>query len=388
MGKLTHKGIAALTRPGKYADGGGLFLRVTASGSRQWIQRITIGGRERALGLGGWPLVSIKAARDLAVDNRRAVAAGRDPLAEKREAAAPTVREAAQRTLAANRARWRNAKTAKNWNMQLEKHAFPKIGDRPVTEIGRADVLAVLVPIWNERPAAARKVRTYLRAIFSWAQAYGLIELNPAGDAVDGALPKLPSVRAHYRALPFEQVPAALAAVDAGRATRVVKGAMRFLALTACRAGEVRGALWSEIDLDARLWTIPAARMKSNREHRVPLSDAALQVLDTAREWADKSGLIFPSRNGKPLSDMALLQALKRAGVDAVPHGFRSSFRVWAAEKTSADWAAMELCLAHAVGSSVERSYARSDLLEKRRRLMDSWAAFVTGRRGRVLRMA
>ena len=387
MARLTIKAIREATRPGRYGDGGTLYLNVAAGGTKSWVQRITIDGKQRDIGLGPWPVVTLAEARDLAIDNRRAVRRGVDPLADKHRAKVPTFLEAAQRTFEANRARWRNAKVAANWLQQLERHAFPKLGHRRVDAIDREAVLSVLTPIWTVKPEAARKVRQRIRATLRWAEAHGFIDHNPAGEAINGALPAQPSVREHLRALPYREVGAALATIDESAASVAAKLCLRFLVLTAARSGEARGATWSEIDMEACEWRIPGSRMKAGQDHRVPLSDAALAVLDRARDLRDGSDLIFPSprRPGQELSDMTLTKVLRTTGFAerATVHGFRSSFRDWAAEKTSAPHAVMELALAHAVGSKVEQAYARSDLLAKRRDLMRRWSDYLTDSTGR-----
>ena len=383
MGKLTVAKVKSLSKPGLHGDGGTLYLAVAPGGSTSWIQRVTVDGARRDIGLGGFPLVSLAEARDKAFENRRLARRGGNPLADKRKAQAPTFREAAVRTYEANRARWRHAKTATNWTGSMAKYAYPIFGVRRVDQIGREDVLRVLTPLWTRKPEMARKLRQRIRAVLAWAQAHGYIEHNFAGEAINGALPSMPAVKAHFRALPFQDVAAALDTVESSGASLAAKLAFRWVVLTACRSGEARGATWSEIDEDARLWVIPGSRMKGGAEHRQPLSDGALAVLDQARVLRDESDLIFPSpmKRGRPLSDMSLTKLLRDTGLAdrATVHGFRTCFRTWASEKTSADHAVMELSLAHAVGSQVERAYARSDLLAKRRRLMDQWAAFVTG---------
>ena len=390
-GRLTVGKVRALSRPGRYGDGGTLFLVIARGGSKSWVQRLTINGRRRDIGLGGFPLVSLAEARDQAFDHRRLARRGGDPLGDKRRATTPTFRQASARALEANRARWRNAKTADNWITSLAKYADPQFGDRPVDQIGRGDVLRVLTPIWTARPELARKVRQRIKATFSWAQAHNYIEHNPAGEAIDGALPAMPAVKAHFRALHYGEVAAALEAVEASRASLPVKACLRFVVLTACRSGEARLATWGEIDLQAREWRIPAERTKTHRDHRVPLTDAALAALASIRPLRDASDLVFPSptRPGRPLSDMALTKCLRDVGLSdrATVHGFRTSFRTWAAERTSAPHAVCEAALAHHVGNAVERSYARSDLFEKRCRLMDQWAAYVTEGGGKLLRM-
>ena len=387
MRKLTAAKAKAITKPGLHGDGDGLYLNVTRRGSRSWVQRIVIDGRRRDIGLGAFPTIGLARARNLAAANRTVVADGRDPLADKQEAkrkaAIPTFRQAAEQTFEANRPRWRNGKHTVSWWQTLERHAFPILGDMPVDRIGREDVLQVLTPIWGVRMETARRVRQRIRTVQRWCMAHGYVEHNVAGEAIDGALPPMPRLKAHLRALPYHEVAPALATVDASGASLASKLCLRFLILTAARSGEARGATWDGIHEDAREWRIPGSRMKSGVEHRVPLSDAALDVLEQAWPLSDESGLIFPSsvKPGHPMSDMTLTQVLRKTGLAerATVHGFRSSFRDWAAECTSAPHAVMELSLAHAVGSSVEQAYARSDLIEKRRVLMQAWADFLVG---------
>ena len=361
MGRLNHGRIKALDSPGLHGDGDTLYLRVAPSGSKSWIQRVAVNGWRRDIGLGGWPVVPLARARQRAFTNRVAISEGRDPLAEKHKASTPTFREAAIKTFEANRPRWRNVKTAKNWTQQLERHAFTVVGDMPVDRIGREHVLRILTPIWTKSPEAARKVRGRIRATLAWCQAHGYVEHNVAGEAIDAALPAMPAVAAHYRALPYREVAKALATVEASKASLCVKACLWFVVLTACRSGETRGAKWSEIDIEAREWRIPASRMKTNAEHRVPLSDTALAVLERVLPLRDSSDLVFPSVRGRELSNMTLTKCLRTAGIDAVPHGFRTSFRTWTSEQTSAPHAVAEMALAHAVGSAVERSYARAE---------------------------
>ena len=380
---LTAAKVKALTKPGMHHDGRGLYLRVAPGGSKGWMLRATIDGRRRDTGLGGYPTVSLAKARQFADAYRLAVAEGRDPLAEKRRAATPTFAEAAVKVHEANLPRWKNGKHTAQWLSTLERYAFPTIGKMPLDRIERRDVLGILTPIWTAKPETARRVRQRIRTVLKWAMAHEFVEHNAAGEGIDGALPTMRRVRAHFRALPYTEIPAALDTVDASPASMAAKLCLRFLILTAGRSGETRGALWSEIDLDAREWRIPANRMKAGVEHRIPLPDAALAVLEQARPLRDDSGLVFPSptRRGKPLSDMTLTKILRDNGLSdrATVHGFRTCFRTWASERTSAARAVMELSLAHAVGSSVEQAYARSDLIEKRRVLMQAWADFVAG---------
>ena len=381
MAQLTAAKVRAVTKSGRYGDGSGLYLNVAAGGSKCWVQRIVIDGRRRDIGLGGYPAVGLAEARGLAVANRTAIAGGHDPVAEKRRPATPTFREAARQVHQANLPRWRNRKHAA-WLKTLEHYAFPIMGNLPVDRVGRLEVLGVLTPIWSSRPETARRVRQRIRTVMRWAMAHGFIENNPAGEAIDGALPPMPKLTAHMRALPFEEVGAALEVVEASRASRAAKLCLRFTLLTAARSGETRGARWSEIEVDKALWTVPGERMKGGREHRVPLSGAALAVLAEAGKLRDGSDLVFPSptRPGQALSDMTLTKILRSTGLAdrATVHGFRSSFRDWADECTGASEAAMELSLAHRGGSSVKKAYARSDLLDQRRPLMEAWDEYVT----------
>ena len=382
MPKLTKAKCTALSKPGLHGDGSGLYLQVKPTGGKSWSQRITIRGRRRELGLGSFPHVSLAKARALAALNRATVADGGDPLAESRRSRSPKFRAAATQVYELNRPRWRSVKHADDWWATLERHAMPRLGDLPVSDISRVDVLDVLTPIWTTKPETARRVRQRIRTIMQWALAHGHAEHNPAGEVIDGALPAMPKVKAHLRALPYLDVPMALAVIDASRSSLVARACFRFLALTAVRSGTARGALWDEIDVEGREWRIPGSRMKSGSPHRVPLSDAALAALDAAETLRYDSGLVFPSpaRPGHPMSDMTLTKVLRDNGLAArtTVHGFRSAFRDWAAERTNAPHAVMELSLGHTVGSAVEQAYARSDLLEKRRTLMEQWASFAT----------
>ena len=389
MARLTIAMLRSLSKPGRYGDGPSstLYLNIAPGGSKSWVQRLVVAGKRRDIGLGGFPLVTLAEARDQAFENRRLARRGGDPLVEKRRSRTPTFAEAAVKTYQTNRPRWRSRKTVRIWLQQLERHAFPILADLPVDRIGREEVLRVLTPIWSKHPDIARKLRGRIRATLAWCQAHGYIENNVAGEAIAGALPPMPAVTEHYRALPFKEVPAVLEVVRASGASAMSKLGFEFLVLTAARAGEIRGATWSEVDLEAREWRVPAKRMKGGEEHRVPLSDAAVDVVERARPFRDGSDLLFPStsRPGKPLSNMTWTKLLRGLGIDAVPHGFRSSFRDWCAE-TGKPREVAEAALAHTVGG-VEGAYFRSDLFERRRQLMQGWAQFLSGTTARVVRM-
>ena len=391
MPKLTKAKCDALLRPGLHGDGGGLYLRVSPTGGKSWIHRITIHGKRRDIGLGSFPHVSLAKARALAALNRATVADGGNPMAGKRRGQVPRFREAATKVYELHRPRWRSRKHAVDWWATLERHAFPRLGDIKIDAILRADVIDVLSPIWTSKPETARRVRQRIRTVMQWAVARGHIEHNPAGEVIDGALPAMPKVKAHLRALPYFEVPAALAVIDQSRSSLVARSCFRFLVLTAVRSGTARGARWEEIDPERREWRIPGPRMKSGVAHRVPLSDAALAVLHALIPLRDDHELVFPSprRPGEPMSDMTLTKLLRDNGLAdrTTVHGFRSAFRDWAAERTNAPHAVMELALSHTVGSAVERAYARSDLIEKRRGLMDQWARFATAAPATVVQL-
>ena len=375
--------------PGSHRAGETLYLYVAPGGSKSWVQRLTVHGRRCDIGLGGFPVVSLAQARDKAFQNRKLVRAGGDPLAEKRKARVPTFREAAEKTFEANRARWRSEKTAKNWEQGMKKHVLPVLGGLRVDRIRRKDVLCILTPIWTKIPEVARKQRNRIRTVLSWCQAHGFIEHNVAGKMIDGALPAMPAVNQHYRALPYTALPAALEIVEMSGASLSAKLCFRFLVLTATRSGEARGADWSEIDIEAKEWRIPGSRMKAGLEHRVPLSNAALAVLERSEVLRDQSGLIFPSalRPDKPMSDMTLTKVLRDNGLAEITtiHGLRSSFRDWCAE-TGKPREIAEAALAHVV-PGVEGAYFRSDLFERRRLLMAQWGAYATRRGADVVRL-
>ena len=380
MAKLTAAEVKN-AGPGKHQDGSGLYLRVTAKGSKSWTLRITVDGKRRDIGLGSWPEVSLADARRKTAEHRSAVAEGRDPLADKRRGETPTFRQAAQASYEMNLPRWRNERHAKAWWQTLETYAMPTLGDMAVDRIHQSDVLGCLTPIWATKPETARRVRQRIRAVLRWAMAHGYVEHNAAGEAIDGALPAMPKVKNHHRALHYAEVAGALAVIDASGASTASKLCFRFIALTAARSGEARNATWGEIGFDTATWTVPAGRMKANAEHRVPLSGAALEVLDRAKDLRDGSDLIFPSplRPGHPISNMTLTELLKKTGLHdrATIHGLRSSARTFALEQTDAPWAVAEAMLAHTLGDQVQASYIRGDLFDRRRQLMDDWAAYI-----------
>ena len=383
-GRHPHHALsAAFVRtagPGRHADGQGLYLYVQPTGTRSWIQRLVICGRRCELGLGSVALVSLAEARAQALANRKLARAGGDPLADRRRVQGmPTFAAAAHAVIAHKQAGWRSAKQAQDWRRSLERYAFPRIGTRPVSEITSADVLAILTPIWHVKRKTARVVRHRIRAVLEWAIAMEFRADNPCDRVVPVLGPQQDHVQ-HMRALPHREVAAAIATVRASAARPVVSLVFEFLVLTAARWGEVRGAQWTEMDLTEHVWTIPATRMKMPRDHRVPLCGRALEILAAAGTLADgASPLVFPRGDGTPLSPMTLWRPLRTHRIAAVPHGFRSSFRDWAAEETDHPREVIEAALAHVVRNQVEAAYARSDLFERRRQLMNQWAAYLNG---------
>ena len=384
MGNLTAAQIRKLNEPGRYGDGAGLYL-VVSGGSKYWIQRVRLPNGRTDKGLGSLLDVSLVEARKKAAANRDALQQGRNPWSEQeKERAAkleqgraiPTFRDAAYKVHQNNAVRWRNKKHVASWIQTLELYAIKVFGDMPVDQVTQADVLTVLEPIWSTKPETARRVRQRMRAVFKWAVSWGYITVNPAGEVIDGALVPMPKVQEHLKALPYQEVPAAIKKIQDSEAWAATKLAFEFMILTAARGGEVRYATWAEIDGDT--WTRPAHKMKGNKPHRVPLSIQATLLLGTAKEkLGTESGLIFPSPDGNPLSENALPMRAKKCGIQAVPHGFRSSFRDWAEECSSGSHAAIEISLAHDYGSAVERAYFRSDLLDQRRELNQEWCNFL-----------
>ena len=363
--------------PGRYADGNGLYLFVQPTGTRSWVQRLVIRGRRRELGLGAATLVPLAKAREQALANRMLARSGGDPLSEKRRVqGVPTFAEAAQRVLEQKRGGWRGRHHVHNWWRSMERYVFPRVGSRPVSEVNTADVLEILTPIWHVKAATARAVRQRIRSVIEWAIALDMRNDNPC-DRVLPVLGPQNDIVTHRQALHHRDVAAAIEAVRSGSAQPAVKLAFEFLVLTAMRSGEVRGAQWAEIDTTDHVWTVSAQRMKAKREHRVPLCGRALEILDAARALGDGNPLVFPMRSGRPISASTLVKTLQNLRIAAVPHGFRSSFRDWAAEKTDHPREVIEAALAHVVQNKVEAAYARSDLFDRRRQLMDDWSAYL-----------
>jgi len=380
--------VRTIKEPGKYFDGHGLFLKVDVSGAKRWVQRINIRGKRTELGLGATSLVSLAEARETALGNRKTARQGGDPLRAKREAqAVMTFEEAARKVHQINLPSWRNEKHGQQFINTLVTYTFPRMGRVKVSEVTTADVLGVLQPIWLQKPETARRIRQRIGMVMKWAVANGWRQDNPA-EAIAQALPKHDRTPVHRKSLPYGEVAGCIAAVQASRAGRVTKLALEFLVLTATRSGETRLATWQEVDLASAEWTIPADRMKAKRAHRIPLAPRAIEILQECRALEDGSGLVFPStRYGRPLSDMTLSKLLKELGFKAHVHGFRTSFKTWAQERTSAAREVSELALAHGIQDKAEAAYARSDLFEKRRALMERWAGYLGTEHSEIVRI-
>ena len=329
------------------------------------------------MGLGAVALVTVAEARELALANRKLARSGGDPLADKRRVqGVPTFAEAARRVVEQKQGGWRGRWHAQNWLRSLERYAFPRIGERPVSQVNSADVLEILTPIWHVKAETARAVRQRIRAVLDWAVAMELRADNPC-DRVLPVLGPQGDIVQHRRALAHQDVAAAVETVRTSSSAPAIKLAFELLVLTAARSAEVRLATWDEMDTTGRVWTVPATRMKAKREHRVPLCRRAVEILQAARTLGEGGGLVFPMRSGKPIALSTLPLTLRQHRIAAVPHGFRSSFRDWAAERTDHPREVIEAALAHVVPNKVEAAYARSDLFERRRRLMNDWEAYL-----------
>lgn len=380
---MTYAEAKSLKKPGFYSMGDTLYLRIGYGEGKSWVQRLTINGKRHDIGLGSFKLVSLTEARNIAFENRKAARIyKRDPLTEKRKARIPTFKGAAEQTYSTLKSRWRNQKVKENWWNILERHAFKRLGDLPVDEIGRKEVLSVLAPLWTSKPEMGRKLKRGIKAILDWSMAHGYVEINIV-DLVSGALPSQPAVKEHFRSLPYQEIPAALETIRSSGISQSTKLALRMLILTMCRSGEVRHATWQEVDMEEKLWRIPGDKTKSGREHTIPLTPAMLEVLEQAKIIADGSDLVFPSvaKQGYPMTAATLSKSLRSCGLAdrATCHGFRAAGRSFAQERTNADHETMELALGHAVGNQTIRAYARADLLAKRRRLFEQYNNYLTG---------
>ena len=378
MGKpLTAAKVRSIMAPGKYQDQHGLALRVAPGGSKQWIWRGTIRGKRRDLGLGSVHYTTLAEARDIAVEFRKIARTGGDPTTRRhRSSTVPTFEAVADAAIAARCGGWRDkGRTEGIWRSSLERFVYPAIGSVPVDQITTGDLVRVLQPLWHDKHATAKKLKTRIAVVMRHAVAEGHRTDDPAGNTLTAALPRNTDQQVqHLRSLPHAEVAAALETVDDSEAWPVTKACLRFIVATACRSSEARNATWAEIDRDAETWTIPAERSKTSRPLVVPLSKMALAALDDAGIYAD-GGLVFPSPHGKPISDTSLGRLLKQNTIASTVHGFRSSFRSWCAD-TGVNREAAEMALGHVTGT-VERAYQRSDLVDARRKVMGDWAEYL-----------
>ncbi len=376
--------VRTVTKPGVYGDGyggHGLYLRVRRAAhgrlAKTWGQRVRIDGRVTNLGLGTYPVVTLSEARREALGNRREIAQGRHP----RRGGVPTLRAAVERVIEVRRVAWKaGTRSEEQWRTTFFEYVFPHIGEKPVSEITGADImgLATADDLWNRLRPTAQRVLRQLAVVFRWCIAEGHRKDNPV-DAVRAALPSNGYKTKHHKAVLHERVGKALAKVrSVDRCGAGAKLAVEFLVLTAARSGEVRGARWDEIDMATNTWTIPAERMKTRSEHRVPVSIAAMQVLQKAKALSNGSELVFPGASGtKGLSGPTLGRVLRLAEVPGTLHGFRTSFRTWCGEE-GVDREVAERALAHVVRNQVEAAYARTDLLERRREVMEAWGRYIS----------
>ena len=384
MGKLTAARVRTARHSGRtkaperLSDGDTLFLQLAPTGAKSWVQVVQVKGRRYTVGLGGHRFVSLAEAREAAFENRKAARRGIAPVTRTGGKAMPTFEEAAAEAIATRSGAWRGGRTADDWRASLALYAYPAIGATPVGDVTSGHVLDILKPIWTPKRETARKVKRRISAVMKWAIAKGHRADDPAGGAIDAVLPRSGGEVRHHKALPYGQVAQAVAAVKASNAWAGTKLAFEFLVLTAARSGEVRLATWGEVDVEAGVWTVPGERMRMGREHRVPLSARCADVLREAGGRRREAELVFPSARGKVLSDATMSKLLRERGIDAVPHGFRSSFRDWAADRTDVPREVVEAALAHKVANAVEAACARTDHFERRRALMDAWAAYLS----------
>jgi integrase len=386
LNRLTALKVKRAKGPGMYADGGSLYLRIAEGGSRQWIFRYVANGRMRDMGIGPVHTLTLQEARERAIEARKLRLDGIDPIDHKRAQRASgvaaaakqmTFKQCAEGFIKDNEAEWTNPKHRLEWRVTLGKYVFPKLGSLPVEAIDTPLVLSVIKPLWERVPVTAKRVLGRIENVLGWASVHHCRSGdNPARwrGHLEHALPAVSKVAKveHFSALPYAEISAFMGTLR--KDTSVAARCLEFIALTATRLSEAISATWAEIDFDNRVWTVPAARMKAGKEHRVPLSDAAVAALK-AMQAIRQSGFIFPGRDGGPIADNTVWRAAKKAGGTTV-HGLRSTFRDWSAEHTSFPREVCEMALAYAIPNAVEAAYRRGDLFEKRRKLMDAWAAY------------
>ena len=376
--KLTAKFVESITAPGKYYDGNGVFLQVKPSGSKKWLQRYTINGRRREIGLGSAKLVSLAKVRKKAFNNLLLVGEGQDPIEEKRHSSAiPSFEDAARRVHADHLPSWRNPKHAAQFISTLETYAFPYIGKKLINDINSSHILQVLSPIWMTKEETAKRVRQRISTVMQWCIAKRWCSIDPADRTITTALPRQSNKVKHRKSISYDAVSDFINTIQKSNAGFSTKLAIEFLILTAARSGEVRYACWSEVN--GNIWSIPAERMKSGVAHRVPLSKRCIQILTEAKTINLGSKFIFEgTRTNKPLSENTFNKLMKELGMAVHVHGFRTSFRTWTQEQTGYSREIAEAALAHSLKNKAEAAYARSDLLKKRGEMMESWSAYLS----------
>jgi len=375
---MTDRQVAALKEPGRHSIGGNLILIVGANGNRSWIARVTdVYGRRRDIGLGTYPDVSLKEAREEVTKSKLTIRKGDDPVAVKTKTAVPTFEQAARQVHDGRKATYRNAKHSQQWLKTLERYAFPKIGKLPVSEVRDSEVIRLLEPIWTEKSETARRVLQRINAVTAWSFARGYREHDLSANGIRAALPPQLKKSTHFAAVAVGDAPEVWRKLNA-KADSTARNALKFTILTCVRSGEARGARWEEVDLANKSWTVPAERTKTATEHAVALSNEACSLLESVPSIKNEQGLIFPNVKGKALSDVAVSKALKEIAPRFTVHGWRSTFRDWAAEQTTTPREIVETALAHSNPNKVEAAYRRTNFLEKRRPLMEEWAKFLT----------
>jgi len=385
--RLTSLTVKSVKEPGYHLDGDGLYLQVSTSGSKSWIHRYMRNNVQREMGLGSAADVSLAEAREFLRRNRRLLTEGVDPIARRRSDREATLKANLQKRTfeqcalevhKQNEGSWKNAKHGDQWINTLKTYVFPVFGEMDVSEVSKSDVLKVLGPIWTTKHETASRVKQRIKMVLDWASArdHRLGHDPHLWDQISQSLPKTKLVKKvkHFESCPYRQVHGVLNAIRHSGTSDATANAMEFLILTAARSGEVRGALWSEVDFDQKRWTIPPHRMKANREHRVPLSARAVEILRQQR--GNDAIFIFANEKGKQLSDMTLTMVLRRLKYDFKVHGFRSTFRDWCAEQTQFPREVCEAALAHVIKDSTEAAYFRSDVYDKRQQLMDAWSSY------------
>ena len=386
--KLSPPAVSALKKPGRFADGNGLYLVVSPTGNKKWILRTVVQGRRTDIGLGGISTTTLAKARRKAAELREVARDGGNPIEDRRKSNshAPTFKEAAIQVHADHKKTWKNEKHAAQWISTLKEYTYPHFGDIRIDQVSSADVLKSLSPIWLTKPETARRVRQRIGTVMDWAKAAGHRSGDNPIDGIQKGLPKQPKQTGHHAALPYGEISNFISDLRTTTADETTRLAFEFLILTATRTSEVLLAKWSEIDLKNKTWTIPADRMKAGRKFRVPLGKRCLNILKRAKTLAEDSEYLFHGRTKtKPLSNAAFLMIVRRMGKDITPHGYRSTFRDWAAERTNFSREVCEMALAHVVSNKTEAAYLRGDLFDKRRSLMDTWESYAVSDDAKVV---